>query len=805
MIVIPTYNERQNVTKLVEAIRRNVGTVPIFFIDDSSPDGTAEEIEQLMRTDPDISLHKRPQKMGLGSAYREAFKKILAEGKAKYIVTMDADFSHPPESLPQLIAALQDNDVAIGSRYVPGGNISNWKFLRRLLSRCSNIYARLLTGLGVKDATAGLVAYKTESLKNIDLDSIKSDGYAFQIELKYRLAQTRARFYELPIVFKERANGKSKLNRTIIIEAALLPFRFLLRDSAFRSLLFVFFTSLIAYILTLPRTIFVNDNAEFITAASVLGIPHPSGYPLYVLLSWMFAHLSFGNLVFSVNLFSSVCASLSLVVLTLIIRQATGDTSKYGAWYASLCALILGFIPSFWFQAIVAKVYTLNLFLILLLAYVTIAYIRTKKDSLIYWFSGIAGLALANHLMSALIVPFLALVFLNKRIIAPRSLGKALLLFLAGLSIYLYLPLRAEFKPLLNWGDVDRGASFVIRHITRAQYADIGGGTLNDKIRLFGNFTNDTAREFSLLLIPFVIGIFFLALRKRKVFLILTSVVFANTVLIIILRASPYSEETAEYFAQYYLPAYAMITVFLAAGLYSIGLRLEKVKGLSLMLTVAAAGFLLFTNFPKRDFSELRFIEEYVKQGLLSLPQDSVLIFGSENAAEDTTLFAIAYHQYAHRLRPDVQVISYVDVFPQKNNAVVNEAYKNSNPLQRHDSLVAYALSEYASRPVFSTFIYNSNGPCVCAPNGYLFQISGEEQTNTTPPIVPSAADERILSDNYFGKQVLANYHYQAGSYFLLRDKPQAERHLLQAISYDHDALGWQFQEYVRFRESKKQ
>jgi dolichol-phosphate mannosyltransferase len=225
MLIIPTYNERDNIGTLVGRIRKAAGPEPILFVDDNSPDGTADEIRLIQASDPLIHLLPRPGKGGYGSACRDGIKKVLRENLAEYVIQSDADLSHPPELLPTMIELLKTNPVVIGSRYVKGGGAEGWDIRRRILSFGANLYARTLTGVPAHDMTAGFVGYRTEVLRKIDLDSIRSEGYAFLMEMKFNLHRTGTRFCEFPIVFQEREAGASKFNRKILFEGIRFPLK----------------------------------------------------------------------------------------------------------------------------------------------------------------------------------------------------------------------------------------------------------------------------------------------------------------------------------------------------------------------------------------------------------------------------------------------------------------------------------------------------------------------------------------------------------------------------------------------------
>jgi dolichol-phosphate mannosyltransferase len=225
MLIIPTYNERGNVEALVSRIRKVAPREPIFFVDDNSPDGTADAIRGIQQSDPDVHLMARPGKGGYGSACRDAIRRILQENLAPYVIQFDADLSHPPELLPRMIDALQTSPVVIGSRYVPGGGSLNWDLRRKCLSSGANIYARFLTGVPVHDMTSGFVGYQAAILRKIDLTKIRSEGYAFLMEMKFNLYRHGAKFHEFPIIFAEREAGKSKFNRKIMLEGVRFPLK----------------------------------------------------------------------------------------------------------------------------------------------------------------------------------------------------------------------------------------------------------------------------------------------------------------------------------------------------------------------------------------------------------------------------------------------------------------------------------------------------------------------------------------------------------------------------------------------------
>jgi dolichol-phosphate mannosyltransferase len=219
-VVLPTYNEIENIAAIIPQILA-YPRFRVLVVDDHSPDGTGAKVAELARHEPRIGLLCRPGKLGLGSAYVAGFTRALAEG-AQYIFEMDADFSHQPQYLPQLLEAAENRwDLALGSRYVPGGGTSDWGRMRRFISQGGNLYARLILNLPVKDATGGFRCYRRKVLETLDLSRIRSNGYSFQVEMVYRVLQAGFQVGEIPIIFPDRRVGQSKMSGAIVREAVI--------------------------------------------------------------------------------------------------------------------------------------------------------------------------------------------------------------------------------------------------------------------------------------------------------------------------------------------------------------------------------------------------------------------------------------------------------------------------------------------------------------------------------------------------------------------------------------------------------
>jgi glycosyltransferase involved in cell wall biosynthesis len=235
LVVIPTYNEAENIDEVVRRVRAVLPDGQVLVVDDGSPDGTADRAEATGREVGGVDVLRRAGKAGLGSAYRAGFAWGLERG-APILVEMDADLQHDPASLPDLLAPLDGDsaDLVIGSRYVPGGSIPDWRLHRRLLSVWGNRYVSLVLGLGVRDSTAGFRAYRAEQLKALDLESVRADGYGFQIEMTYRTKRAGGRIVEVPIRFGERTHGDSKMSGAIVVEALTMVTWWALRDRVLR-------------------------------------------------------------------------------------------------------------------------------------------------------------------------------------------------------------------------------------------------------------------------------------------------------------------------------------------------------------------------------------------------------------------------------------------------------------------------------------------------------------------------------------------------------------------------------------------
>jgi dolichol-phosphate mannosyltransferase len=229
LVIVPTFNERDNIGSLIEKLLGLPYDLHVLVVDDASPDGTGDFVADRQQRQPRLHLIRRPGKLGLGSAYRDGFRYALQNG-AEYIFEMDADFSHDPESIGEFLKHAEQADVVLGSRYLNGVTVVNWPLQRLILSYTANLYTRIVTGLPVKDATGGFKCFRRRALEGIRLDRVRSDGYAFQIEMSFKCWKRGFRVLEIPILFVDRRAGESKMSRRIIWEAVWMVWRLRLLD-----------------------------------------------------------------------------------------------------------------------------------------------------------------------------------------------------------------------------------------------------------------------------------------------------------------------------------------------------------------------------------------------------------------------------------------------------------------------------------------------------------------------------------------------------------------------------------------------
>jgi dolichol-phosphate mannosyltransferase len=229
LVIIPTYNEMDNIPKLLPIVLSKDDSINILIVDDNSKDGTAQYVIEQQKSNPRLHLLQREKKLGLGTAYIAGFKYALANGY-DFIFEMDADFSHNPDEIPGFLKAIKENDLVLGSRYIDGVRVLNWPMRRLLLSFFASVYTRIITGMPVRDATGGFKCFRRKVLEGIDLDKVQSNGYSFQIEMTFKAYKKGFKIKEIPIVFMDRVKGTSKMSKKIVYEAVFMVWKLRLRS-----------------------------------------------------------------------------------------------------------------------------------------------------------------------------------------------------------------------------------------------------------------------------------------------------------------------------------------------------------------------------------------------------------------------------------------------------------------------------------------------------------------------------------------------------------------------------------------------
>ena len=229
-VVIPTFNERDNIPKIIKTLLGLFPDIHVLVVDDHSPDGTSDVVRSLQPQYPNLMLLERMQNPGFAASYRDGFRQVLAQPWCRAVTTMDADFSHDPAVIGDLLGKLADHDVVIGSRYTAGGSVANWSLRRRMLSRSANFYVRAVLGVPARDTTSGFMCMRRGALESVPVQNTASEGYAFLVELKYLLHRAKNRIAEYPIMFDERREGQSKMSAGKVWESFWMPWRIRLRS-----------------------------------------------------------------------------------------------------------------------------------------------------------------------------------------------------------------------------------------------------------------------------------------------------------------------------------------------------------------------------------------------------------------------------------------------------------------------------------------------------------------------------------------------------------------------------------------------
>jgi len=589
----------------------------------------------------------------------------------------------------------------------------------------------------------------------------------------------------------------------------------------------VFLICFIVYILTLAPTVSVDDSGELISAAYNLGIPHPSGYPLWTMLGFIFSHLPFCSPAFGVNLMSAVFGSLTAAVLFLLILEILIFIRMALKAIAFSASLILAFTNLFWKNSVVAEVYTLNTFFVVIIIYLLLLWQEKKENKYLLWTAFLFGLSLTNHQMMALMAPAV-LVFAmleNKKILKNPDLTlKILLLFILGLSIYLYLPIASYFKPAIDWGHPNNWQSFWA-HISRAQYVDfVSGFNLSSKLNFLGAFVLLLARELYLIpLILALIGIWVLFKKNFKLALFLFLTFLGNNIFLIILRHAPYGIINDYLYEFYYLPSLLIIIIWLSVALTFLLQRFFLfftkrkyfliIKILTLILILFWPVFLLIKNWQKNDQNNFWLVNDYARSMLRDIEPNAVLVHsGWGSIGNDTEIFSLIYALTVEKLRPDIYLLTDLNLWPH-NKIKIDKEYLQANSEERRKKLLTLGaeMAKTENRTLYTDFSVTEDllpDKIVSRSIGNVYKIFPSlsearefKISNFELPTLHNLSDEH-LNNNFSASDIIARYYYRLATFYLEQNqKDLAENYLQKAIQFNQDTDNRYLKDFITKRE----
>ena len=570
----------------------------------------------------------------------------------------------------------------------------------------------------------------------------------------------------------------------------------------------VFCFALLVYLLTLSPLIYIEDSSEFITAAYTLGIPHPTGYPLYVILGKIFTFLPFGSIAEKVNLLSAVAGAGAVAVLFLLLRRL--NISRLVSFVA---AFTLAFSVVWWSQSVIAEVYTLHTLFGALSLYFWQRWRESRRIKFLYVSIGLVGLGSANHpLLAFLLLPYCLYLFRDwfRHQINFSQLLAASGWFGLGLSVYLYLPIRVfgradfRFNNLQGWGDI-------INFLNRRYYGDVGFQFNWQKISLIlDSFIKSAEMNFGITVVVLLaISVGWWYKHKRKQFWFWLLVLFSQFLPIALLRSSGYGLDLDYNNRVYYFISFVVMLVWLAGmfDFYWQKLKTKKVKWVGLLLLVALPSYLLLKNFSASNRSDYCLADAYVKAMMDSLPNGAVLLMHGGGYVGDSVLFGLGYLQYVKNYRPDVTVIDNNVIFhlpPSIDSGYIRSA-------QDKDQLFARLVEEawnYAQNrnlPLFTTFAVERYSNLVSRSNGVLYQIfANKDQATDLPNALPylCGQDSEFVKNDFANQDVLANYFYNQASWYWDQGRKDKYTNLIkQAILLDNEPMG---EEYLQLLSHKQ-
>ena len=583
---------------------------------------------------------------------------------------------------------------------------------------------------------------------------------------------------------------------------------------------FVFTVTMAVYLFTLAPTVAMEDSGEFISAAYVLGVPHPPGFPLYVLLAKLFTFIPLGTIAWRVNLLSAVFGALTVALVSVIINRLFKHRL-----IAISSALLLGFSPIFWSQSVFAEVYTLNTFFVALLFLLLISWQAQRRDGLLLWFAFLYGLSLTNHTMMALFAPvYIAFLLLVDHRLLRRwqLLLKMFGLFCLGLSVYAYLPIRALQGAAINSGNPSSFGRF-IDHLTRRIYHDFAPQErLFSKVGLVLHFFVLIYEQFFLpTLVLAVAGLWYLCRKRPTVGVLTVGIFLLNSIGIIFLRSLGLTTGSGYSYRVYYLPSLLVVVLWLAAILAYLA---EKIRllfaGRSLVLLRVCQGAFMVTvfslpvsflvaNYRQNDLSSFWLSYDYSRGVLESMPQNAVLLFSYDGSLNgDTEIFNYLYLKLVENIRPDVTIVNELDFFKKNVNLIVPAEFEKFSFEQRRADLfnLLYITTEQPFYNNFSVPTTTSSLEQFSLSNGIIHHVypSLNVAWATREPLyLPSIRnlDDTLLLEQYSVAGLVAHYYYNLTALYLTRGQlNRSQEYLMQAFALDNAPRHHEYWRHLQYR-----
>ena len=608
--------------------------------------------------------------------------------------------------------------------------------------------------------------------------------------------------------------------------------------------LLVFALAFLIYFLTLAPTIHLEDSAEFAASAAILGIPHPSGYPLYSLLGYLFTVIiPFGEMAWRVNLMSAFFGALACSFLFLIILQIFGLlnlrlaspaknrwSSFFENWASHLiafsCSLCLAFSFSFWSQSIIAEVYTLNIFLLAILIWLLLKWtaVRTQNqgnqphNNILYLFSFIYGLSLTNHTMMILAGPiFLIYIVIagGKKIITDyKFMLGSLLLFLIGLSVYFYLPIRSLANPPLDWGNPESWQA-LWEHISRKQYADFAPlASVGGKLVLAQSFFANLSKEFNLAIAVLgLAGLIITLVKKWRQGLLLLLVFLVYSLGIIFLRNYGWGLGIESTYNVYYLPCHLTLMVGLAVGLFWLVSKIIHLSNDShifpclFSVTIFALALLIMPvslfvkNYYAENQSRFYLVDHWACASLESLAPNAILISRGDGFTGDAQSFSLAYFQMVKKIRPDVLIVDDGNVFLQPPGWRLTSEYPklDFNAQEKHLLEYFWQYAKLQHRPLYSIFPRDTEN-LTFRSNGFVYQVFSPETATTLPLYISGSDFMPQLNFTQLADDFLASRYYALAANLLENSHKDYTAIFLKAIDLDAEPFSNEYQSFIKHR-----